>query len=283
VHVANYAYDEKGRRTAKTTYSGGTVTTKYVYDGDNLIAEYNGSTLLRKYVYGPRIDEPICMVTSGGTQYFYYFDGLGSVVRITDSSGIVQDTYTYDVFGQPSAASTVNNRFMFTGREYDSETGNYYYRARYYKPSIGRFLQPDPIGYMDSINLYTYCENNPVNTIDPSGQCGSYSFSSVGKVLSVTLVDKKFLGCLFITKNAVAAALEKAMNRNYNSKSGCGKCEICLILYRHNSTTPFLIPFSISLSGKGDIVSPDEAACIAYVFVAGIVTINIETGICVPE
>jgi len=167
--VAAYGYDFAGRRISKTVSQ---TTTKYCYDGGQVIAEYNGSTLLRKFVYGPGIDEPICMIVVAGeseTVYYYHFDGLGSVAALSDVNSVVVERYSYDVFGEPNRVSGVNNPYLFTGRRYDSETSLYYYRARYYKPEIGRFLQTDPIGYAGGLNMYAYVQNNPVIFNDPFG------------------------------------------------------------------------------------------------------------------
>jgi len=166
-----YTYDPSGRRIAKDV--DGTVT-KYVYDGDHCIAEYDGSNnLLRKYIYGPCIDEPICMIETTGTYadtYYYHYDALGSVVALSDSDGDMSQTYEYDVYGQVAASDPNHpNPFLFTGRRYDTETGFYYYRARYYNATIGRFLQTDPIGYEGGMNWYGYCANNSLNCVDPLG------------------------------------------------------------------------------------------------------------------
>ena len=163
-------YDASGRRIEKK-YDGDTIV-KYVYDGDHCIAEYNGSgQLLRKYIYGPCTDEPICLIEMAGSYagtYYYHFDALGSVVALTDDEGDTLQAYEYDVYGRVGATDATHpNRFLFTGREYDKETGLYYYRDRYYNPQIGRFLQTDPIGYGQ--NLYRYCSNNPLRYTDPRG------------------------------------------------------------------------------------------------------------------
>jgi YD repeat-containing protein len=99
--VASYKYDFSGRRVRKVVYGSPNVTTKYCYDGDRVIAEYNSTNVLqRKYVYGPGIDEPIRMTGISGT-YYYHFDGLGSVVALSNSSGYTVERYSYDVFGPP--------------------------------------------------------------------------------------------------------------------------------------------------------------------------------------
>jgi RHS repeat-associated protein len=99
---------------------------------------------------------------------YYHYDGLGSVVALSDEAGDTVEVYEYSIFGQVAASDPNHpNRFLFTGREFDSETGLYYYRARYYNPYIGRFLQTDPAD--DGTNPYTYCGNNALNAVDPSG------------------------------------------------------------------------------------------------------------------
>jgi len=171
-----YTYDPSGRRIEKDV--DGEVT-KYLYDGDHCIAEYDANdTLLRTYIYGPGVDQPICMTEATGSYadtYYYHFDGLGSVVALSDSDGDTVQVYEYDVYGQVAASDPNHpNPFLFTGRRYDTETGLYFYRARYYNPTIGRFLQTDPIGY--GANWYAYCGNDPLNSTDPSGMAEDYWF-----------------------------------------------------------------------------------------------------------
>ena len=173
--TAAYQSDGLGRRISKTV--NGT-TTNYLYDGDQIIAEYDSAgTLQRKYIYSLGIDEPIAMI-SGANTYFYDRDGLGSISELTDNNGAVVEIYSYNVFGQPVikdgtgnvlTQSAIGNSIMFTGRNFDAETGLYFYRARMYSSDLGRFLQTDPIGYWDSINLYLYVHNNVVNSTDPYG------------------------------------------------------------------------------------------------------------------
>jgi RHS repeat-associated protein len=101
---------------------------------------------------------------------YYHYDGLGSVVALSDEAGDTVEVYEYGIFGQVAASDPNHpNRFLFTGREFDSETGLYYYRARYYNPYIGRFLQTDPAG--QGMNAYAYCRNDPIVWADPSGCC----------------------------------------------------------------------------------------------------------------
>jgi RHS repeat-associated protein len=230
----SYQYDPFGRRIGKNVNGA---TTKYLYDGDQIICEYDGSgILLRKFLYGTGIDETIRMsnvlpsanltqtglvdsadvavlagvwlldindasfnlnadlnsddridfvdfaflagkwLTAGNRSddYYYHYDGLGSVIALSNSTGRPTESYAYDTYGQANTTSTLGNPYLFTGRQFDPETGLYHYRARFCSPVVGRFLQPDPLAYLDGLNLYAYCFNDPVNWIDPFGLCKGY-------------------------------------------------------------------------------------------------------------
>jgi RHS repeat-associated protein len=108
----------------------------------------------------------------GGTTTYYEQDGVGSVTSLTNSAGALAQTYTYDSFGNTTNSSgSLQNFFRYTGREFDPETSLYYYRARYYDPTTGRFLSEDPIHFHAGTNFYRYVNNNPVLLLDPMGTC----------------------------------------------------------------------------------------------------------------
>jgi RHS repeat-associated protein len=104
------------------------------------------------------------------TKNYYEADGLGSITSLSNTAGALENTYTYDSFGKLTALSgTVVNPFQYTSRDFDSETGLRYYRARYYDHNLGRFLSEDPIRFRSGVDFYVYVRNNPTNLIDPRG------------------------------------------------------------------------------------------------------------------
>jgi RHS repeat-associated protein len=112
----------------------------------------------------------LAMLRSGATSYFHA-DGLGSITSLSNAAGSIANTYTYDSFGKLTASTgSLVNPYQYTARESDSETDLYYYRARYYDTSTGRFLSEDPIGFESGNNFYAYVRNEPLGLIDPSGE-----------------------------------------------------------------------------------------------------------------
>jgi RHS repeat-associated protein len=165
----SFKYDPSGHRIYKSSSAG---TSIYVYDGENLIEETNSSgAAVARYSQTQNIDEPLAMLRSGATSY-YQADALGSVTSLSNAAGTLAQSYTYDSFGKQTASSgSLTNPFQYTARESDTETGLYYYRARYYDASSGRFISEDPIGFRGGINKYGYVLNRPVVFSDPLGLC----------------------------------------------------------------------------------------------------------------
>jgi RHS repeat-associated protein len=199
VVVGSYAYDALSRRVMKIASPAGAPNiTGYIYDNARIIEEQSGVGVTQAtYVYGNGIDEVLTM-DRGGQAYFFHHNSLGSVEAVTDSAGNVVERYGYDAYGAPTvftaagvpippsawgtAQSAIGNPWLFTGRQWDDESGIYSYRARYYDAVKGRFLQRDPMGYLVSMNLYEYARSNPPRFVDPYG-LWDWDFATIGAIV----------------------------------------------------------------------------------------------------
>lgn len=179
-----FKYDPFGRRIEKISP---TATSIFAYDGVDLVQTVNSTGgLVAHYTQTMNIDEPLAMQRSG-TTYYYDADGLGSITSLSSSAGALANTYSYDSFGNvTNSTGSVTNFLEYTGREFDTETGLYYYRARYYDPSVGRFLNEDPARFVAGQDFYIYASDNPTLRTDPlgldpsDGSCGKCPDSPKG-------------------------------------------------------------------------------------------------------
>ena len=169
-YKVSFTYDAEGLRTGKTVNGEKTV---YVWDGDQVVMELSkGGAVQKRYIRG---NDLVYADKGENTEKTYYVTDMhGNVVQLLDESGNVTKTYEYDSFGnEVKPEKKDENPYRYCGEYYDKETKEVYLRARYYEPSVGRFITRDTYtGESDeplSLHLYTYCENDGVNAWDPSG------------------------------------------------------------------------------------------------------------------
>ncbi len=181
--VVTMIYDAFGNRVAKT---GNGITTQYLVEDDvnptgypQVVEELTGPTgsgvVTRQYTYGLQRISENQLIQGAWTPSFYGYDGFGSVRQLTNSAGVVTDSYEYDAFGNSFTKSgTTPNNYLYRGEQYDSDLALYYLRARYYNPATGRFMSRDPedgkAKVPATLHKYLYAGGDPVNAKDPTGR-----------------------------------------------------------------------------------------------------------------
>ena len=213
--TVSYTYDALNRRVAKAVNPAGSSLQirYYFYAGEQLLAEKAPGGGVIHYLSGSGLDNWLARQPAGQGVEWFLKDRLGSVKSIINNQGNILESYEYSVFGSRSINSSPNplitpNSIGFTGREYDQETGLYYYRARYYEPSLGKFLSNDPLGFdAGDYNLSRYVMNDPLSFVDPTGMVSSSEYASFqSRVVLAVQECIKQLG-IGIVENAATAGV----------------------------------------------------------------------------
>ncbi len=207
--TVEFVYDAIDRRIRKTVNGG---ATHFLYNQENIWADTDGAgAITARYLLGSRIDEMLARYWAARGIDWYLTDNLGTVRDIADQQGLAVAHIDYDSYGNVLNVinAAVVDRFLFTGREFDAETGFYFYRARYYSPQLGRFISQDPSGFdANDFNLYRYVKNIPVSLTDPTGMLSLIEYATkVVNVLKVLIPTKRVAAAIRCGLEVVACVL----------------------------------------------------------------------------